>query len=308
MSIKLWSAHDDLPEEHLLGQFIPLHYHFSMLQNASRMNAFREAIDLVVPVGGKVVELGGGTGILSYFAAKKASKVWCVERNRSMVQAAKRFLQLNAGGQRVQVVHADALDYLPPEPVDVLICEMLHVALICEKQLEVLRSFSERYLAKFGPPLPKFLPDACVLSVQPIEQNFVFSGYEAPVPLFAPAGSLQPQQLLAAPKAYSTICYDTEIPTRFGWTGAFTIERSGRLNAVSFLTKNFLAFVLQEQRAIEWPMNLMILPLPQSQEVVEGDVVRIGLAYRAGGSVGAMQDSLAVDYRSANQASIRQAA
>ncbi|MGC4002533.1 MAG: hypothetical protein QM811_05070 [Pirellulales bacterium] len=75
-----------MPEEMLLGQFIPLHYHFNMLQDRTRMEPFREAIEMVVPVGGKVLELGGGTGVLSWFAAQRAAKVWCVERNPALAR------------------------------------------------------------------------------------------------------------------------------------------------------------------------------------------------------------------------------
>src|SRR5258708_801435 len=117
-------------EEHsnYLGQFIPIQYHHSMLMDLNRMKNFKAAIDFVVYPGAKVLELGGGTGVLSWFAANKADKVWCVEYNQELVTESRRFLNLNPNGHKVEVVHADAFDYLPPEPVDVLICEMVHVA------------------------------------------------------------------------------------------------------------------------------------------------------------------------------------
>ena len=67
-----------------------------------------------------------------------------------LVQAARHILAMNPGGERVEVVHADAFDYLPPEPVDVVICEMLHVGMLREKQIPVIDSFKQRYLEKFG--------------------------------------------------------------------------------------------------------------------------------------------------------------
>jgi hypothetical protein len=57
-------------ESNVLGQFIPLHYHFQMLQDRQRLAAFRSAMELHVQPGMHVVELGGGTGILSSFAAR----------------------------------------------------------------------------------------------------------------------------------------------------------------------------------------------------------------------------------------------
>ena len=64
-----------------LGQFIPVHYHHNMLMDANRMHNFKAAIAYVVQPGMKVLELGGGTGVLSFFAAQKAGKVYCVEFN-----------------------------------------------------------------------------------------------------------------------------------------------------------------------------------------------------------------------------------
>lgn len=307
---RLWSqtAHGDIPEEMLLGQFIPLHYHFNMLQDGTRMHAFRDAIDHVVPVGSKVLELGGGTGVLSFFAAQKASQVWCVDRNPAMVRAAKQFLGRNAGGERVQVVQADALSYLPPEPVDVVICEMLHVALIREKQLEVLRSFARRYLKAFGAPVPKFIPDACALTVQPVEQNFSFGGYDAPIPLFVQPGMHDREVVLSDPKAYSIICYDSEIPERFHWSGCFTMQREGHFNAISFFTKNFLAFVLNENRSIDWPMNRLILPLPQTKYVHVGEQIEIGFSYSAGCPIESLQDSLVITFSERELNTVRKSA
>jgi predicted RNA methylase len=60
--------------------------------------------------------------------------------------------------------------------VDVVICEMLHSAMLREKQLAVIHSFKQRYQAKFGDRLPGFIPTATRLFVQPVEQSFVFDG------------------------------------------------------------------------------------------------------------------------------------
>ena len=118
-----------------LGQFIPVHYHHNMLMDQNRMHSFKSAIFHAVKPGMKVLELGGGTGVLSFFAAQAADKVYCVEFNPDMVREARKFLAMNQNGHKVEVVHADAFEYLPPEPVDVVICEMIHVGMLREKQV-----------------------------------------------------------------------------------------------------------------------------------------------------------------------------
>ena len=47
-----------------LGQFIPVHYHHNMLMDQNRMHNFKSAIHYAVHPGAKVLELGGGTGVL----------------------------------------------------------------------------------------------------------------------------------------------------------------------------------------------------------------------------------------------------
>ncbi len=284
----------DVPEEMLLGQFIPLHYHFNMLRDESRMRPFREAIELTVPQGGTVLELGGGTGVLSWFAAQQARHVWCVERNPALVRAAQSFLSNNLHGDRVTVVHADAMTYLPPEPVDVVICEMLHVGMIREKQLEILASFQDRYRRAFGPRLPRFIPETTLLAIQPIQQDFCFNGYTAAVPMFEPAGPHMADRLLGDPHVYSTIEYSAELPLEFTVDTRLSMQRPGQFNAVSFLTNNFLAFVLSEHRAVQWMMNQLILPIPAPIEVAAGDSISIQFTYRAGCSLEALQESLVV--------------
>ena len=291
-----------VPEEHLLGQFIPLHYHFNMLQDQRRMLPFREAINLMVPEGGVVLELGGGTGVLSWFAAQKANRVYCVERNPALARAAQSFLASNSRGDRVSVVLADAMTYLPPEPVDVIICEMLHVGMVREKQLEVLHSFKERYRERFGPTMPRFIPDTSVLAIQPIHQDFSFCGYTAKVPLFDPPGPHRKDSWLADPFFYSTIDYNSVIPLGFRVAEELTIQADGLFNAISLLTNNFLAFVLSEKRAVTWLMNQLILPIANPILVRAGDVISIELSYQAGGSIESLQESLATRLKSQTSA------
>ena len=57
------------------------------------------------------------------------------------------FSRHESHGDRVQVVTADAFEYLPPEPVDVLVCEMLPAAMLRENKIDVTERFKQRYLA-----------------------------------------------------------------------------------------------------------------------------------------------------------------
>lgn len=283
--------HDD--ESSYLGQFIPVHYHHQMLMDQSRMTGFKAAIDYAVFDGAKVLELGGGTGVLSWFAAARAAKVWCVEFNPDLVKEARRMLALNPNGHKVEVVHADAFEYLPPEPVDVVICEMIHVAMLREKQVEVIESFKRRYLQRFGGPLPVFLPEAVIMAVQPLQQDYSFEGYYAPIVQFHVNTMLYEGTVeLAPPSVYSTLDFSQPVDSHIAWEGTFVMERSGIINALRFVTKNILAVVPELKSTIDWLNHYMTLPLANPIEANAGDAVLVGFNYRAGGSIPSLQASI----------------
>lgn len=273
-----------------LGQFIPLQYHHNMLMDQRRMKSFKAAISAVVFPGAKVLELGGGTGVLSFFAAATAEKVWCVEFNPDMVHEARRLLARNRHGHKVEVIEADAFDYLPPEPVDVVICEMIHVGMLREKQVDVMASFKQRYLARFDGPLPLFVPDAVIMAVQPLQLDYDFEGYNAPIVQFREltrdAGDTVE---MAEPQVYSTLDFQTEVDPLISWSGRFTMAHSGTVTSLRFITKNVLAVLMDQQSTIDWLNNFMILPFNEPVDVAEGDVLHVSFSYRAGGSLPSLQ-------------------
>ena len=278
-----------------LGQFIPLHYHHNMLNDTIRMKGFREAINLVVKPGAKVLELGGGTGVQSFFAAQKAQKVYCVERNPELVGAARSFLAKNINGGKVEVIQADALHYLPPEPVDVVICEMLHTGLLREKQMPVIDSFKKRYWEKFGSPLPVFVPEASIQAIQPIEQNFHFEGFYAPTILFQDPCTIQERsKSLGNPEVFQVLSYAEPFSQTCHWDGEIIIAEDGQLNALRLITKNILAINMLTHSTVDWHTQYIIVPLSTPITVSKGDHISIRFSYQGGAPLNALSDSLEV--------------
>ncbi len=285
-----------------LGQFIPLQYHHNMLMDTNRMDNFKAAIQRQVFTGAKVLELGGGTGVLSWFAAQAAAKVYCVEFNPDMVTEARRLLALNQYGDRVEVIHADAFEYLPPEPVDFVICEMIHVAMLREKQVEVIENFKRRYAEKFPGQMPVFIPEAVVMAVQPLQQRYDFSGYQAPIIQFQLPGAFTSDTVeLAQPALYKIIDFNQANDLLITWEGQFTIETAGKLSALRFVTKNILAIVMENNSTIDWLNHYMALPIPRPLDVLAGDMIQVSFQYRAGGSIESLQNSLQVSRKSSTK-------
>lgn len=283
-------------EQNYLGQFIPLQYHHSMLMDDNRMENFKAAIDHVVFPGAKVLELGGGTGVLSWFAAQKAAKVWCVEMNPELVAESRKLLAKNANGHKVEVVQANAFEYLPPEPVDVMICEMIHVAMLREKQIEMVESFKQRYLARFGGPLPVMIPTAVLMAVQPLQQSYDYHGYQAPIiQVQELSGNLPGTVELAPPTLYSTMDFNQPNALDIAWQGSFLIHKEGTVSALRFITKNILAMVEETTSSINWLNRYMAFPLAEPVNVRVGDLLHARFAYRTGGLLSCLSDSLHVE-------------
>jgi len=284
-----------MDSDHELGQLIPLHYHYHMLRDHARMNGFRRAIEACVRPGAKVLEFGGGTGVLSFFAAQQASRVWCVERNPELVSEARRLLAQNPNTERIEMIQADAFEYLPPEPIDVVICEMLHVGLLREKQLAVIKAFKERYVQRFSGPLPVFIPEAVLQAVQPVQQSFDFEGYYAPTILFQdPVVSHISTRELGALVLYQQLTYESPFDLLCQWSGSLPIAMGGTLNALRVVTKNILAILVDSQSTIDWHNQYLIVPLAKEFLVKPGDTVHVAFHYTAGDPLPSFQPLVSI--------------
>ena len=285
------------PWEGLPADVIPIQYHVPMLLDEQRMNAFQQAINDVVQPGMHVLDLGAGTGVLSFFAAQRGARVTAVERD-PVVLATARAALTHAGEDQITLVHADARDYLPDEPVDVVVCEMLHVGLLRERQVEVIDGFKRRYAAAFEGPLPRFLPEACLQAAQPVQQDFTFHGYAVAAPQFQDPYTVQPRTVeLAEPAVFQQFYYDEDLPETCGAELDFTVARPGWLNAVRLITKNVLVANLEPPSTVDWLMNYLVVPLVTPVFAEQGATARVRFAYRPGDQITALTASVEASVR-----------
>ena len=159
----------------------------------------------------------------------------------------------------------------------------------------MIEAFKQRYLNKFGAPLPVFIPEAVIMAAQPLQQHYDFFGFYAPIiqfqrPQIVHTGSIE----LAEPIVYSTLDLSQPTSREIKWAGNFVMAQDGTVNALRFITKNVLA-VLQEQSAtIDWLNDYLVLPLNKNVDVKAGEVLQISFNYLAGGSIRSLENSLQV--------------
>ena len=121
-------------------------YPYMCLKDEARTFAFRDAIRAVIRPGDVVVDVGAGSGILSFFAAEAgAAKVYAVEIDPVSAAALRQSIQLNpAIADRVCVVEGDAAVVELPRPADVVVAEIIETGLLDEQQVPVLNALRRR--------------------------------------------------------------------------------------------------------------------------------------------------------------------
>ena len=111
------------------------------LRDTRRTTTFRDAIVRTVKPGDVVLDAGAGSGILAFFAARAgARKVYAVEVDAALCGRLRANAELNGLGSVVEVICADVRDVTLPEPIDVVVAEMIETWLLDELQLPALNA------------------------------------------------------------------------------------------------------------------------------------------------------------------------
>lgn len=128
-------------------------WHFRMLNDKQRLKFYADEIK--EKVGGKVVlDLGAGTGILSYLALMNgAKKVIAVESNSSLVALMRHFLKDFISDQRLVILHKDIFhlekgDF--PATFDILIHELFGPEGLSEKVAEMIEGLRKKDILSPG--------------------------------------------------------------------------------------------------------------------------------------------------------------
>ena len=125
------------------------------LHDVARTRMWKEAIEDSVKPGDVVVDAGSGTGILGVFAAMAgASRVYCVELHPRFIPLIEHLAAQNGVDDIITVIHADATTVSIPEPVDVLICELLCTGQFFEPEVQVVNHLRQ-FLREEGTIIPR---------------------------------------------------------------------------------------------------------------------------------------------------------
>jgi predicted RNA methylase len=140
-------------------QSIP-RWHFPMLNDFDRNQAFSTALKRVVPVGAHVLDIGSGTGLLAMMAAKTgAASVTTCEANPLLAELSRQIIAQHGLSEVITVIPKNSTDLLIgvdlPRRVDLIVSEIVDCGLVGEGVLPTIRHAREYLLVPGGRLLPE---------------------------------------------------------------------------------------------------------------------------------------------------------
>ncbi|MBF0446436.1 MAG: 50S ribosomal protein L11 methyltransferase, partial [Magnetococcales bacterium] len=131
--------------------------YYSMMSDTIRMRAYSEAINSTVKPGDVVVDLGCGTGILSFLALKAgAKKVYAIEKSDA-IELAKAIAQHNGFTDSIEFINENSKDVTLPQKADILLSETLGSFGLDENTLDFTIDARDRFLKEDARLIPQGL-------------------------------------------------------------------------------------------------------------------------------------------------------
>jgi predicted RNA methylase len=267
-------APSDVFSRYELGTFA-LPFHFEMLADSKRVNAFRDAIRELVTSEHVVLDIGTGSGILALLAAERAKRVYAIEMDYSLARIAANNFRRSPHRGKLTLIVGNATQLNMPEKVDVIVCEMMDTVLLNEAQVPIINFARQTMLRQDGVVIPRFVRNSVALA----NCNFKFynavqvqvAHYERP--------DVSQATLLSETQEYFAADFSKQVPSEVNTRVLLHATQTCAVNAIR------LTSIVGLSPSIELDscptLNLpIVVPLLCTVDVAKGETVQLKLQYK----------------------------
>ncbi len=274
-----------------------LDYHLSMLLDTKRLDAFRQAIDTTVSPGDVVVDVGCGTGILSFMACEAgARRVYAIE-GAPILEVARELAAANGFADRVEFIEGWSIDVDLPEPADVLITETIGSAGLDEGIVAWAADARTRLLKPTATIVPSRLRLWVCGAQMAEDHSLITDWFKTGLPYDLGAAHrraarslwfthLSPNHLLGQPELAVDVDLATSASRAMTASGTLRIEHGGTLHGLAcwfdcLLAPGVTVANVPADAPSSWGHGFM--PLEEPQSVRRGEELTWSLSVSADG-------------------------
>lgn len=276
-----------------------VNYNLSMLTDRVRVERYRQAILRTVRPGDVVVDLGCGSGVLSFFACQAgARKVYAIE-SEEVIEIARQVALQNGFQDRIVFINNTSFRVDLPEKTDVLLTETIGTFGFDEGMLGSVIDARERFLKPAG----KIIPHSLELFMVPVElpgfyqhmvdfwANRPLGVDYSPVRRFA-ANNLHPlklhqQAFLSEPRQVQKVLFPQADRADFEYRASYFAGRRGWLHGLAgwFVADLLPGLSLTNAPSEESHWGLAFFPIEAPVFVQRGTGIRVSLSMDNNASV-----------------------
>ena len=275
-----------------------LDYHRSMLVDETRMRAFRDAITATVRPGDVVVDIGAGTGVLSFLACMAGAKRVYAAESGTVIELARELSEANGFADRIVFIPEWSTAIEIPEPADVIITETIGNAAFDEGIVAWTIDARRRFLREGGRVVPRTV-ELWMAAVESWDDHAEVSDWSAPfLPVDYGAArrraertlwsvDLTADDLLTSPTLVAGADLRTAEDPVVDESGELRVRRDGTLHGMACWFRSELAegislTNLPPTPAPSWCQGFLAIPRPLA--VTAGDVLGWEISVSADGA------------------------
>ena len=212
---------------------------YACLIDEYRTKTFQAAIEQTVKPGDLVVDIGSGSGILAFFAAKAgATQVYAVEIDHLLAESLKKSIWANGFEDKITVVEGNALSVSLPQNANVVIAEIIETGLLDEMQLQVINELRTKGVIS---AVTRIIPGSyeSFIRLADVDNNFYGFKVMAPIhdwPFYSNDGNnlhRLKKTFLSEKKSLGRFDFEAApVPASVSRTISFKIDAGQKVNAV----------------------------------------------------------------------------